>query len=49
MSKTDHLAQEDALRINWTKSDVDYFSISSAELDDMSRQSNGAMKLAFNA
>ena len=49
ISKTDHLAQEDALRINWTKSDVDYFSISSAELDDMSRQSNGAMKLAFNA
>ena len=49
ISKTDHLAQEDALRINWTKSDGDYFSISSAELDDMSRQSNGAMKLAFNA
>ena len=49
ISKTDHVAQEDALRINWTKSDGDYFSISSAELDDMSRQSNGAMKLAFNA
>ncbi len=49
ISKTDHLTQEDALRINWTKSDGDYFSISSAELDNMSRQSNGAMKLAFNA
>jgi beta-glucosidase len=25
ISKTDHMAQEDALRINWTKSDGDYF------------------------
>ncbi|OUW35160.1 MAG: 1,4-beta-D-glucan glucohydrolase [Flavobacteriaceae bacterium TMED179] len=49
ISKTDHLAQEDALRINWTKSDGDYFRISSNEPDDMLRQSNGAMKLSFYA
>ena len=48
-SKTDHMAQEDALRINWTQSDEDYFQISSIKPDDMARQSNGAMKLAFNA
>ena len=58
VSKTDHLAQEDALRINWTQGDQtryqpsnegDYFRISTIEPDDMTRQSNGAMKLAFNA
>ena len=49
ISKTDHMAQEDALRINWTKSDGDYFRISSVKPNDLSRQSNGAMKLAFNA
>jgi beta-glucosidase len=49
ISKTDHLAQEDALRINWTKSDGDYFRISSVKPNDLTRQSNGAMKLAFNA
>ena len=58
VSKTDHLAQEDALRINWTLGDEtryqpsnegDYFRISSIEPDNMTRQSNGAMKLAFYA
>jgi beta-glucosidase len=49
ISKTDHMAQEDALRINWTKSDGDYFRISSEKPNDMARQSNGAMKLAFTA
>ena len=58
VSKTDHLAQEDALRINWTQGDEtryqpsnqgDYFRISTVEPDDISRQSNGAMKLAFYA
>ena len=48
-SKTDHMAQEDALRINWTRSDGDYFRISSSNSNDMSRQSNGAMELTFNA
>ena len=50
VSKTDHLAQEDALRINWTQGDEtryqpsnqgDYFRISTIEPDDISRQSNG--------
>ena len=58
ISKTDHLAQEDALRISWTtgeetryspSDDGDYFRISSEQPDNMTRQSNGAMKLAFNA
>ena len=49
ISKTDHMAQEDGLRIKWTKSDGDYFRISSAKSNDMSRQSNGAMELTFNA
>ena len=58
ISKTDHLAQEDALRINWTmgeetryspSDDGDYFRISTDQPDNMTRQSNGAMKLAFNA
>ncbi len=49
ISKTDHVTQEDALRINWTKSDGDYFRISSVKPNDLTRQSNGAMKLAFNA
>ena len=48
-SKIDHMAQEDALRINWTRSDGDYFRISSSNSNDMSRQSNGAMELTFNA
>ena len=58
ISKTDHLAQEDALRIHWTlgdetryspSEDGDYFRISTDQPDNMTRQSNGAMKLAFNA
>ena len=49
VSKTDHLAQEDALRINWTKSDGDYLRISSNKPSDMARQTNGAMELTFNA
>ncbi len=49
ISKTDHLAQEDALRIKWTKSDFDQLRLSSATPSDMSRQSNGAMKLTFSA
>ena len=43
------MAQEDAIRINWTRSDGDYFRISSSNSNDMSRQSNGAMELTFNA
>ena len=49
VSKTDHAAQEDALRINWTLSDYDQLRISTASPSDMSRQANGAMELTFSA
>ena len=49
INKTDHFAQEDALRINWTSSDLNYFKISSKNSSNMTRQSNGAMKLTFDA
>ncbi|MFS4468743.1 glycoside hydrolase family 3 N-terminal domain-containing protein [Maribacter sp. 2210JD10-5] len=49
ISKTDHLAQEDALRINWTKADRDEMRISTASPSNMSRESNGAMELTFSA
>ena len=49
VSKTDHLAQEDALRINWTLSDRDQVRIKTSSPSDMARQSNGAMELAFSA
>ena len=49
IGKTDYQAQEDALRINWTKSNGDYFRISTNNTNDMTRQSNGAMKLTFIA
>ena len=49
ISKTDHEAQEDALRIKWTKADNDQFRVSTASPSDMSRQANGAMELTFSA
>ena len=49
IKKTDHLAQEDALRINWTNLDSNYFKITSKNPSNMVRQSNGAMKLTFEA
>ncbi|WP_299534143.1 glycoside hydrolase family 3 protein [Ulvibacterium sp.] len=49
VSKTDHKAQEDALRIKWTKSDHDEMRINSASQIDLSRQANGAMELTFSA
>lgn len=49
ISKTDHEAQEDALRIKWTKSDNDQVRISTDSPTDMSRQANGAMELTFSA
>jgi beta-glucosidase len=49
ISKTDHEAQEDALRIKWTKSDHDQMRVSSTSPSDMSRQTNGAMELTFSA
>lgn len=49
VSKTDHLAQEDALRIKWTRSDYDQLRISATSPSDMSRQANGAMEFTFSA
>ena len=49
ISKTDHEAQEDALRIKWTRSDFDQVRVSTSSPRDMSRQANGAMELTFSA
>ena len=49
ISKTDHLAQEDGLRIKWTRPDNDQLRINTASPSDMSRQTNGAMELTFSA
>ena len=49
ISKTDHEAQEDALRINWTKSDGDQMRVTSGAASNMVRESNGAMELTFSA
>ncbi|MEP3210502.1 MAG: glycoside hydrolase family 3 N-terminal domain-containing protein [Maribacter sp.] len=49
ISKIDHEAQEDALRIKWTKSDYDQVRVSTSSPNDMSRQTNGAMELTFSA
>ena len=49
ISKTDHKAQEDALRLKWTKSDLDQMRISANSPSDMSRESTAAIELAFSA
>jgi len=49
ITKIDHLAQEDALKINWTKSDHDQLRISAESASDMARQANGAMELTFSS
>lgn len=49
VSKVDHEAQEDALRIKWTLDDYDQVRISTANPTDMSRETNGAMELTFSA
>ena len=58
ISRADHLTQEDALRIKWKRgnetryqptNEDNYFRISCIDPDDITRQSNGAMKLAFYA
>jgi beta-glucosidase len=49
VSKTDHEAQEDALRMKWTTSEGEQFRISSASPSDISRETNGAMELTFSA
>jgi beta-glucosidase len=49
ISKTDHQAQEDALRIQWTSANKDQVRIKTSSTGDFARQSNGAMELAFTA
>jgi len=49
ISKTDHMAQEDALKIKWTNSSQEQIRISTAQPSDMARQANGAMELTFSA
>ena len=49
VSKTDHLAQEDALRVKWTKTDNDQLRISAGSPSNMAREANGAMELSFTA
>ena len=49
VSKTDHLAQEDALRVKWTRPSTDQVRLKTSSAADMARQSNGAMELAFSA
>ncbi|MEM9529121.1 MAG: putative glycoside hydrolase, partial [Bacteroidota bacterium] len=49
VSKTDHEAQEDALRLKWTTTSNDHLRISAVTPSDMSRQATAAMELAFSA
>lgn len=49
VSKTDHKAQEDALRLKWTASSYDELRINASTATNMGRQTNGAMELAFFA
>ncbi len=49
VSKTDHLAQEDALRVKWTRPSADQVRLKTSSATNMARQSNGAMELAFSA
>jgi len=49
VSKTDHEAQEDALRLKWTATEGSQFRLTTANPTDMARQSNGALELAFSA
>ncbi len=49
ISKTDHKAQEDALRIKYTTSGNDQLRLTATAPADMARESNGAMELTFSA
>ena len=49
ISKTDHEAQEDALRVKITKTDGDQLRLSAATPSEMARQANGAMEMTFAA
>ena len=49
VSKSDHNAQEDALRLNWTTADQIQLRITTDDKVNLERQTNGAMELAFYA
>lgn len=51
ISKTDHKAQEDGLKLKWTQSESikEQFRINTPTPNDMSRQTTGSMELAFYA
>ncbi len=49
VNKTDYLGQEDALRIQWTTSDVDHLQFNCNKPNDFSRQSNAGLEIAFSA
>ena len=49
VSKTDHKAQEDALRIKFTTSSDDQLRLTAGSPANMARESNGAMELTFSA
>lgn len=49
VAKTDHKAQEDALKIEWTSTAQIQAQLVTTSPSDMARESNGAMELAFYA
>jgi len=49
ISKTDHEAQEDAIRVKWTLNDFDQIRISTATPTSMVKAANETMELAFSA
>lgn len=49
VSKTDHKAQEDALRIKWTRAVGDQILLNTTTPSDMSSQVNSDMELTFSA
>ena len=49
VNKTDHLGQEDALRIQWTISNSDHLQFNCNKPNDFSRQSNAGLEIAFSA
>ena len=49
VNKTDHLGQEDAIRMQWTISDSDHLQFNCNKPNDFSRQSNAGLEIAFSA
>jgi len=49
VSKTDHKTQEDAIRIQWTRSDLDQIRLSATAPSNMSGELKDGMELTFSA